>query len=169
MTTDSHKDKPKLPALGADFLIPALAVAFTIYYFGTIWDLSWEARADGLGIGICLLILIAVLLVRIGLQVMRGKATLGMDKLIYPLGFHGRRWSMAAAIFVFIAVLPYLGLTLAVFLLMSVLLLILGVRKPLPLLAMAFGMAAGQYFLFIVLLNARFPRGPVENILSKLF
>ena len=52
---------------------------------------------------------------------------------------------------------------------MCISLLILGVRKPRPLLATAFSIAAAGYVGFIVVLNTRFPHGPVEYILARIF
>ena len=169
MTTEPDNRKPKRQAIGADLIIPALAVAFTIYYYSTIWELNWEAQADGLTIGMLLIFLIAVFLVRTAIQVKRREATLGMDKLLYPLEFQGKRWGLIAAIIIFIASLPYLGFTLGLFLFMCASLLILGVRKPRPILATALSMAAGGYVLFIALLDTRFPHGPVEHLLARIF
>jgi hypothetical protein len=169
MTTKPNNRKPKRKAIGADLIIPALAVAFTIYYYSTVWELNWEAKADGLAIGALLILLVAVFLVRTALQMKRGEATLGMDKLLYPLEFQGKRWGLTTAIVVFIAALPYLGFTLGLFLFMCASLFILGVRKPRPILATAFSMAAGGYVLFIALLDTRFPHGPIEYLLARIF
>lgn len=169
MTAKPDSRNPKRKAVGADLIIPALAVAFTGYYYSTVWELNWEAKADGLAIGGLLILLVAVFLIRTALQVKRGEATLGMDKLLYPLEFQGKRWGLTAAIIVFIATLPYLGFTLGLFLFMGASLLILGVRKPRPILATAFSMAAGGYVLFIALLDTRFPHGPVEHLLARFF
>jgi hypothetical protein len=49
---------------------------------------------------------------------------------------------------------------------MAVALWIMGVRKPSLLLGIAFGVAAAAYLLFIALLNAGFPHGPIEKLLS---
>ena len=169
MTNQPDRRNPKGKAIGADLIIPVSAVAFTIYYYTTIWDLNWEARADGLAIGALLILLVAVFLARTALQVKRGEATLGMDKLLYPIEFQGKRWSLTAAVAVFIALLPYLGFTLGLFLFMCASLFILGVRKPRPILAMAFSMAAGGYILFIAVLGTRFPHGPVEHLLARIY
>jgi hypothetical protein len=168
MTTDPDKEKKKRPAIGADLIIPALAVAFTLYYFSTIWELGWEAKANGLAIGTTLLLLIGILLARVILQVRRGKATLSMDRILQPLESQGRRLGLIATIIAFILVLPWLGLTLAIFCFMCATMLVLGVRRPLPLLATAFCVAVGGYVGFIAVLNTRFPHGPVENILARI-
>ncbi|MHB9096440.1 MAG: tripartite tricarboxylate transporter TctB family protein [Syntrophales bacterium] len=164
----SDKGKTKKQAIGADLVIPAMAVAFTIYYFSSIWGLNWEASANGLAIGAVLLLLIGIFLVRTALQLKRGEATLAMDKLLKPMESRGRRLGLIAAIIAFIVFIPYLGLTLAMFLFMCATMLVLGVRKPLPLLATALTVAAGAYVGFIAILNTRFPHGPVETILARI-
>ena len=45
MTAKPDNRNPKRKAVGADLIIPALAVAFTIYYYSTVWELNWEAKA----------------------------------------------------------------------------------------------------------------------------
>ena len=92
-----------------------------------------------------------------------------MDRLLKPLESQGRRLGLIVTIMAFIFVLPWLGLTLAIFCFMCATMLVLGVRKPLPLLAAAFTVAAGGYVGFIVILNTRFPHGPVENLLARIF
>jgi hypothetical protein len=169
MTTPKETEKPKKKALGADLVIPVLAVAFTLYYFSTIWELGWEAKANGLAIGTTLLLLIGIFLIRTVMQMKRGAATLAMDRLLKPRESQGRRMGLIGAIAVFIALIPWFGLTLAIFCFMCATMLILGVRKPLPLLAAAFTVAAGGYVGFIVILNTRFPHGPVETALARIF
>ena len=39
------------PPLGADLVIPALALGFAVYFFVSIADLAWEAKANGMVIG----------------------------------------------------------------------------------------------------------------------
>lgn len=169
MTIEQQTGEPKKKTIGADLMIPVLAVAFTLYYFSTIWELGWEAKANGLAIGTTLLLLIGILLARTVLQVKRGAATLAMDRLLKPRESQGRRLGLIGAIVAFIAVLPWLGLTLAIFCFMCATMLVLGVRKPLPFFIAAFTVAAGGYVGFILILNTRFPHGPVETVLARIF
>ena len=46
--------------LGADLVIPALALGFAAYFFVSIADLAWEAKANGMVIGGILVLLIAI-------------------------------------------------------------------------------------------------------------
>ncbi len=167
--TTLDQGKTKQQAIGADLVIPVMAVAFTLYYFSTIWELGWEAKANGLAIGTTLLLLIGIFLTRTVIQMKRGEATLSLDRLLKPVESQGRRLGLIGAIVGFIAALPWLGLTLAIFFFMCATMLILGVRKPLPLLATALAVSAGVYAGFIVVLSTRFPHGPVENLLARIF
>ena len=63
---------------GADLVIPALALGFAAYFFYSIADLAWEAKANGVVIGGVLVTLIAIQVVRTALEVARGKAHHGV-------------------------------------------------------------------------------------------
>ena len=63
--------------LGADLVIPALALGFAIYFFISIADLAWEAKANGVMIGGILVLLIAAQVVRIAIGISKGEASLG--------------------------------------------------------------------------------------------
>ena len=69
--------------LGADLVIPALALGFAVYFFFSIADLAWEAKANGVLIGTVLVSLIAIQLVRVGVQLAKGE---GEPRLRAPLG-----------------------------------------------------------------------------------
>jgi hypothetical protein len=116
-----------------------------------------------------LLVLIMLLAARLALQVAAGRATLGMDVLLRPGRPQLIRLALLAAILAFILTLGILGFTLGVFLFMCAAMLILGVRSPRRLLAVAAGVALGGWALFILFLDTRFPRGPVEQLLARLF
>jgi hypothetical protein len=156
-------------SLGPDLIIPGIAIAFTLYYFTTVWDLSWEAKADGLAIGWILLVLIGILFARVGVRLWRGHASLSLAPLVRPLPVQVQRLALVAAIVVFIVVLPYLGFTIATASFMIAAMLILGVRKPGVLLAVSLAVAGGGFVLFIAFLDTRFPRGPIEHLLKALF
>jgi hypothetical protein len=165
--TDAPRPAPK--GIGGDLVIPAAGVAFATYYLWTVWDLSWEAKADGLAVGLVLLVLIALLVARVLLRVARGRATLGFERLLRPARPQGIRLALLAAILAFILTLGVLGFTLGLFLFMGAAMLILGVRSPRRLLAVAGGVALSGWALFILFLDTRFPRGPIEQLLARLF
>jgi prepilin signal peptidase PulO-like enzyme (type II secretory pathway) len=155
--------------LGADLVIPALALGFAIYFFFSIADLAWEAKANGVLIGVVLIALIAVQLARLGIRFARGEGDLRADPLWQPRDALGKRLGMVAITVAFIAALEWLGLTLALLLAMLAALRIMGVRKPSTLLWVSSGVAAAAYLLFIATLDSAFPHGPIERLLAALF
>ena len=56
---------PKAPA-GADLVIPLLALGFAAYFFWSIADLAWEAKANGVIIGSILVALVLLQVAQIG-------------------------------------------------------------------------------------------------------
>jgi hypothetical protein len=78
----------------------------------------------------------------------------------------GKRVGMVAVAALFIATLPWLGLTLGLFLGMLAALWIMGVRRGATLVLLPLAVAAAAYLLFIVTLQSEFPHGPIEKLLS---
>lgn len=157
--------KGKQP-LGADLVIPALALGFAGYFFFSIAELAWEAKANGVLIGAALVVLIAIQLGRMALQFARGEGDLRADPLWQPVDVTGKRVGMVAVAIAFIAALPWLGLTLALLIAMFASLWVMGVRKRATLVWLPLAIAAAAYLLFIVALQSDFPHGPIEKLLS---
>jgi Tripartite tricarboxylate transporter TctB family len=157
---------PRKAPAGADLVIPLLALGFAAYFFWSIAELVWEAKANGVVIGSILVALVLLQLARIGLRVARGEADLRTDPLWEPREVLGKRVGMVLVTLSFILLLQVLGLTLSLFVAMAAALWIMGVRKPARLLALSFGVAAAAYLLFIAVLDAGFPHGLIEKLLS---
>lgn len=150
---------------GADLVIPALALGFAIYFFVSIADLAWEAKANGMVIGAILVGLIALQLLRIGIRLAKGQANLGFSPLWEPREALGKRLGMVAVTIAFIATLDWLGLTLGLALALFAALWIMGARgKTLAIVPLAVALAA--YLLFVALLQSDIPHGPIERLLS---
>ncbi len=154
--------------LGADLVIPALALAFAAYFFVSIDELSWEAKANGVIIGWLLVGLIAVQLVRMGIRLARGEASLRFDRLWLPRAAFGQRVALVLITVAFIASIKFAGVTLALLLAMPASLHVLGVRRWTVILAISASVAAAVYVLFIAVLGAAFPHGPIEHLLAPL-
>jgi hypothetical protein len=155
-------------ALGADLVIPLLALGFAAYFFVSIRDLAWEAKANGMIIGTILVVLIAVQLVRITLAIVRGQGDLGTEPLWQPRDVLSKRIGMVLVTIAFIASIRWLGLTLALLLGMLVSLWLMGVRKPKVLVLISVIVAAAAYLLFIAALDSAFPHGPIEDLVEAL-
>jgi hypothetical protein len=159
--------KPKTP-LGADLVIPGLALAFAAYFFFSIADLAWEAKANGVVIGAVLLILILVQVARIGSRIMRGEAGFGMQGLLNPRDALRKRIGMVLITIAFIATLQWLGVTLGMLLALLASLWIMGVRSRAALAIVPLAVAAAIYLLFVALLQTDIPHGPLELMMTKL-
>jgi hypothetical protein len=165
MVTQTPEPKP---ALGADFIIPLLAVAFAVYFFFSIADLAWEAKANGVLIGTILVVLAGIQMVRLGVRVAKGQGSLSAEPVIAPRDMLPKRIGLVLITIAFVVAMDWLGLTLALFLAMAAALYIMGLRRPLPIFWIAFGVAASAYLLFIALLESDIPHGPVEKAVSAI-
>ncbi len=150
---------------GADLVIPALALGFAVYFFVSIADLAWEAKANGVVIGGVLVVLIAVQLARIAIELVRGRASLGFEPLWAPREALGKRIGLVAITVLFIATLKWLGLTLGLLAALFAALWIMGARgKALAIVPIA--VSAAAYLLFVLLLKSNIPHGPIERLFS---
>lgn len=161
-------EKERNKSVGADLVIPALALAFAIYFFFSIAGLPWEAKANGVLIGAILVVLIGIQMLRLGLQLARGEGELGFEDLLGPREVLPRRLGMVAITLVFIVAVPWLGLTLTLFLAMLAALRLMGLASWRNNLLISFIVAASAYGLFIALLESDMPHGPVERVISRI-
>jgi hypothetical protein len=152
--------------VGADLVIPALALGFAIYFFFSIADLAWEAKANGVLIGGVLVILIAIQVARAAVQLAKGRGSLSLAALLEPREALAKRIGLVLLTLAFIVALPWLGLSLALFLGLGAALYLMGVRRRLTLVLVPFAVAAAAYLLFIAALNTDFPHGPIERLFS---
>lgn len=172
--TEPEQDTGELPRherrpVGGDLILPLAGLIFTIYYFVTIWDLTWEAKINGFFVGSVLILLIAIFLVRTALRLRRRQVTLGLGSLLWPLDVQARRVALLALSIAFILSIEWLGFTLATWLFLLTSLYALGVRDRLRLIGLPLAWAVAGYLLFIVALDTRFPHGPIERLLEALF
>ena len=153
-------------AAGADLVIPLLALGFATYFFTSINDLAWEAKANGVIIGTLLVTLVLVQLGRLGYRVAKGRASLATHALWEPREALPKRLGMVAVTVGFIVTLKWLGLTLGLLAWMVVALWAMGVRNRKVIAAISIVTAAAAYLLFIAALDSNFPHGPVEKLLK---
>jgi hypothetical protein len=152
--------------LGADLVIPVFALGFAAYFFWSIADLAWEAKANGVVIGTVLVALAAAQIARIAVHVAQGQGDLRADPLWQPRELLVKRVGMVLVAVAFVALLEILGLTLSLFTAMAAALVIMGVRRPSVVLWISFAVAAAAYLLFIAVLDSAFPHGPIEKLFS---
>jgi hypothetical protein len=157
----------KRRAIGAELVIPVAALAFTVYFLRTTADMEWEAKANGVIVGWVLIALIAVQAVRSATAFARGKASLGFAPLIEPAGAMGKRIGIMAITVSLVAIVPWAGVGLGLFVALAAGFFVMGVRPWRRILLVAFCVAAACTLLFTVALDSGLPRGPVENLIAR--
>jgi hypothetical protein len=169
MADETGAGDTERPAIGGELLLPALGVGMAVYFLIDVADLAWEARANATVIAYVLLALIAIQLVRVAIKIGNGEVTLKIGPLIEPRLLLPDRLLILAFTGVFIILLPWLGLTLGLFLLVSALMRLLHAGSWTKIAITAAIVSISAYLLFIALLNSRMPHGPVEKLLAYLF
>lgn len=168
MSDDTKTTERKYP-LGGDLIIPVLATAFAIYYLYTIAELPWQAAVAGIGVITAMAILLVVLVIRFIGQYRSGEADLRIGDLVEPRDTLILRGGLLLLALAFIFSMPYLGFTTSLFLFVFLTVLMLAGRTHIKTaIALALGMSLSGYLLFILLIRARFPHGPFENLIDSL-
>lgn len=170
MSTETvRQGQTKKRSAGGDLVIPVMAAGYALYYISTVWDYPMEAQINGLFLGIVSCVLVALILLRTGLQYTRGEVDFSMGRLTAPLAMVPARIGFLALTVAYVAVIPWLGFTLTTFFYLLGCLLLLGVRSRKALVLMPTLSAIGGYIFFIAMLDTRFPKGPFERLLAGMF
>ena len=170
MDEHSQSRPPARRPAGGELIIPIAAVAFTLYYFTTIWESPWEAQVDAFFVGSILLTLVAILLIRLGRDLIAGEANLRLGGLIEPVAVAPKRLSVLVLAIGYVAAIEWLGFTLTTFTFLAAAMLVLSNgRRPGFILGLAAALALGGYLLFMVAFQTRFPSGPFEWLLGAVF
>lgn len=168
--TMSTDDKPRKKHSGGELIIPIAGVLFAIYYFSTIINSPWTAQVSAFFVGSVLIGLILIFVIKVGIEVYRGKADLRLDTLIEPYSFIPKRLMLLALTIAYLVLVHYGGFTLTTFafLALSMLLLSNG-RKKGFIVTLSAVLALAGWALFIVAFHTRFPAGPFEKLMGGLF
>jgi hypothetical protein len=166
MTGEPAAEVPKANH-GSDLVVPVLAFGFLCYFFYSISGLAWEARANGTVIGSILFLLIGMQFAR-SLLAARATREFGFAAFLSVPSLQLQRILLLAFAAAFVALLPWLGVTLGIFLLLLAGMWVTGVRDRKTLFGVSIGLAAGVYVLFVLLLRTRYPAGPIERLLGYL-
>lgn len=159
------KKKP----VGADLILPICAVAYAIYYVYSVRNFPFEAQISGFLLAGLLCLFSAIYFVRVGIGLARHRYTLGIGHFLGPSDTLVQRGSFFLLIVAYILVVPWLGFTITTFGFMATSFLILGVRPVVRAVLVAALAALGGWLFFIVILGTRFPAGPFEWAMSRLF
>lgn len=178
MDNGMNTGAPEKKHIGSDLVIPAIAVVFTLYYFYTIinwpWNpeeryISWTAQVSAFFIGTVLISLIVAFIVYKLMEIRRGEADLGFQRLTEPLSFMPRRAGLFALTISFIFVVDWGGFTITTFVFLSAAMTLLnrGVNWKF-ILALSATLSVGGYFLFVYAFEVRFPKGPFEIMMEPV-
>ncbi len=155
--------------LGGEMLIPVMAVAFTLYYFTTIWNSPWTAQVSAFLVGGILLLVCGIFLFRCIFWLARGEGSLGFGNLINMDDIRTGRIGLFIATIGFCVLIEPLGFTLTtfLFLLISMTVLAKGRRLGLILLLSSLISLIG-WAVFILAFDTRFPRGWFETTMQAV-
>ncbi len=170
MTDHNEAKKPERKSIGGELILPIGAFIFTLYYFYTIIDVPRIAQVSAFFVGTILIFLLMILAVRIGKEVKAGTADLRLGRLVEPRSFIPTRLALLGLTLGFIFFIEWLGFTIIVFLFLVLAMLLLSKgRNKGMIFSVAAVLAIGGYLLFIVAFSTRFPAGPFEQLMEKLF
>ncbi len=156
--------------VGAQLIIPVAAVFFTLYYFWTILDAPWTAQVSAFFVGSILLVLCAAFLAKHAYDVTRGRSTLGFGDFVSHADITSGRLVIFVLTILYIYVIEWSGFALTTFAFLFVSMAILNRGRRLGRAALiSFIMVIAGYLLFIVAFDTRFPRGPFEMLMQKVF
>ena len=155
--------------LGGELVIPAMAIAFTLYYFSTIWNSPWTAQVSAFLVGGILLLVCVIFLLRCIVWLSRGEASLGFSNLINMDDIRTGRLGLLVATVGFCVLIEPLGFTLTTFLFMLVSMTILARARRMPLiLLISTAVSLIGWTVFILAFDTRFPRGWFENTMKAV-
>lgn len=162
-----------------ELIIPALAMIFAIYYLTTITEVPWIAQASAMLVSALLLLSVIAFAIRTIYRIRAGTEYIGVSDSLGDLraqgGVNVKRAVLAVLTVLYVVLLPWLGFSLATFLLIFFGILVLSHGQTL--LSISFGGALRAfliafictvigYLAFIHLFKTRFPFGPVENLIK---
>lgn len=155
----------KKPAI-AGLILPVLAAVYAVYYVLSVQEFPWEAQIFGVAIAVVLWILVAWFVARTLIGVVRGKIRWGGWSDLPAPSDLARRAGFIGLTIADVALIGYLGFALTVFLFVLFSMLLLGVRSRRMLILMPPAVSLSGYLLFVVLLQADLPAGPVDAVLG---
>ena len=155
--------------LGGELVIPVMAIAFTIYYFTTIWHSPWTAQVSAFFVGGILLVVCGVFVVRCFIWLSRGEGSLGMSNLFTLDDIRTGRIGLLATTLGYVILIDWLGFTLTTFLFMwsSMAILARGKNQPRISLIAAIVALVG-WAVFVWAFDTRFPRGWFETTMKTV-
>jgi hypothetical protein len=146
-----------------------MAIAFTLYYFTTIWNSPWTAQVSAFLVGGVLLLTCGLFVIRCIIWLMRGEGTLGFGNLVNMEDIRTGRIGLFATTIGFCFLIEPLGFTLTTFLFLLVSMTILGKAQRTVLVVLLSAVISFiGWAVFILAFDTRFPRGAFERFMEAM-
>ncbi len=156
------------PLKPMEFVIPALALPFVVYYVISIWGLPWEAQLNGMFLATALVVLLGLFALRVATGLARGTVHVELTAPGRSWADNRKRLAVLGLTVLYLAMLQWLGFTASTFIFLLLAMRVLGVPSWPRGLSIAGVMSVAGYLLFIAGLNAPFPEGVVEHLVEAL-
>lgn len=166
MKSDDHKLRRQL---GGELVIPVMAIAFTLYYFTTIWNSPWTAQVSAFLVGGILLAICTVFILGALVSLARGHGRLGFTNLFSMSDVRSGRIGLFVVTIGYCVLIEQLGFTLTTFLFLAVSMGILTKGRNLGFITfLSASIALVGWAVFIWAFATRFPRGWFEEIMNAV-
>lgn len=163
----ANNEPPRM--LASELLIPVLAVAFTLYFFSTIWNSPWTAKVSAFLVGGILLTVCAIFFLRFAIMYKKGRALLSFGYLFSRDDISSGRLGLIITTVAYCSLIDRLGFTLTTFLFLATSMLILGrFRRPALITVSSAIISLCGWAVFIWAFDTRFPRGWFETTMKAV-
>ena len=164
-----HKPRNILP----DCIIPAMALAFTVYYLTTITEVPWISQASAIVVSGLLLLSIIAFVIRSVWRIRQHQETLQIEGTIRELlGYRSvilKRVALLLLAIAYVWIIDSLGFTLTTFIfIFSGIILLSSPANWKNALTVSLSCSVVGYIVFIYLFKTRFPSGLIEHWLKGI-
>jgi hypothetical protein len=154
-----------------DCIIPALALAFTVYYLTTITEVPWISQASAFVVSGLLILSIAAFAIRSAWRIRRHEETLRFGGALHDLlgekPLYLKRIALLIFAIAYVWFIEDLGFTLTTFIFVfSTIVLLSSVANWKNALKVSLACSVIGYIVFIYLFKTRFPAGFIEDWLK---
>ena len=156
-----------------DCIIPALALAFTVYYLTTITEVPWISQASAIVVSGLLLLSIMAFVIRSVWRIRRHQETLQIAAAFRELSAYRpinlKRLALLLLAITYVWLIDSLGFTLTTFVFVfSGIVLLSSLANWKNALIVSLSCSVIGYIVFIYFFKTRFPEGPIEHWLKGI-
>ena len=168
-----HDQQQKPRNILPDCIIPALALAFTIYYLTTITEVPWISQASAIVVSGLLILSIFAFIIRSIFRIRANRETLHFEGIFQDLigrfPTSARRIGLLLLAIAYVLFIESLGFTVTTFIFVfSAIVLLSTLANWKKALAISVSCSVIGYIVFIYFFKTRFPTGPIEAWLKGI-